>query len=178
MNPISEENNLLLITGIIMIAICIIVVCIFLKTHLHVLKSERNNSESDIDSDIDSDDNTWLEIELEKHEDNTFELNILSDNDDLDLHIENTDLYTANKYIIGSMARFKKSNDGKTISNTNILQNAIENMQDSAKIEAAIENKTIDTAAIAESGMILRFTDGTKLTFICGSGGIYNIKMP
>jgi len=60
----------------------------------------------------------------------------------------------------------------------NILENALKNMQESADLEAAIEGKTIDTAAIAESGIILRFTDGTKFTFTCGYGGQCNIKLP
>lgn len=59
-----------------------------------------------------------------------------------------------------------------------ILENALKNMQESADLEAAIEGKTVDTAAIADSGIILRFTDGTKLTFTCGYGGHCDIILP
>ena len=60
----------------------------------------------------------------------------------------------------------------------NILESALKNMQESVDCEAAIEGKTIATAAIAESGVILRFTDGTKFTFTCGCGGQCEIRLP
>jgi len=56
-----------------------------------------------------------------------------------------------------------------------ILENALKNMQESADLEAAIEGKTVFTAAISDSGVILRFTDGTKLTFY---GGHCDIILP
>ena len=59
------------------------------------------------------------------------------------------------------MSIFNKKKD-KTLETTNMLNHdilihAVESMIDNADAEAAIEGKTVKTAAISDSGMILRF---------------------